>query len=97
MVDLIVSPTYQVTKYLAGLLTPYLGKTEGYVKNSISLVQTLDSVTLSHNDIMVNQDVVSLFTNMPPDVTLEMLRLLFPPPVMEIFCCVLRSAKLFSL
>lgn len=77
IVDTINSTVYLIAKHLAGLLNPHLGKTEAYVKNSTSLVQTLDSFILLPKDRLV-RDIISLFTNVAIEPTLKLLEPLFP-------------------
>lgn len=91
IVNTINPPTYAVSKFLAGLLKPYVGKTEAYVKNSASLVIVLDSIKLVPMDLFVSLDVVSLYTNVPLQQTLQWLEPLFPTSVMALFQCVLTS------
>jgi hypothetical protein len=47
------------------LLNPLIGHSQDRVKNSIDFVDTLHSLRVKPEDIMVGFDVVSLFTNVP--------------------------------
>lgn len=60
-----------MSKFLTGLLKPLVGKTEAHVKNSASLVALLDSTMLAPTDVIVSLDVVSLYTNVPIQQTLQ--------------------------
>lgn len=91
IVNTIRSPTYNISKYLASLLKPQQGPTEVYVKNSAILVQTLDTVTLIPNDLLVSFDVISLFTRVPLKSTIELLTSLFPEATVKLFEYVLHS------
>ena len=64
-------PTYDLAKWLARILSPLAGKTSSNVKNSVHFVQTVREMTFKENDWMVSFDVVSLFTRVPVDETLD--------------------------
>jgi hypothetical protein len=66
IVNNIGAPTYQLSKYLAGLLSEPTGKLKHHVRNSLQFVQILDSLRVQPEDIMVSFDVVSLFTTTAP-------------------------------
>lgn len=91
IVNTIKSPTYFISKYLAGLLKPCVGKTEAYVKNSSALVPALESLVWAPLALFVSLDVVSLYTNVPVQQTLDWLRPFFPGAVINLFRCVLSS------
>ena len=67
------SPTYNLAKLLAKILTPLTGKTESYVKNSSAFAKRIRGTTLAENDIMVSFDVVSLFTRVPLTEAIEVI------------------------
>lgn len=46
-VNMIISPTYNVSKYLSGLLKPFLVHTEAHVKISAALVHVMDATMLA--------------------------------------------------
>ena len=62
IVSNIGDPTYQPSKYLAGLLGQLTCKSIHHVQNSSQFVQTLSSITIQPGDLMVSFDIVSLFT-----------------------------------
>lgn len=88
LVNMIGIPTYDITKYLAGLLKPQLGQTDAYVKNSTVLAQILDTVIPVQG---VSLDVVSLFTNVPVEPTMKLIQPLFRDLVVKLFEYILRS------
>jgi hypothetical protein len=73
IVSTIGSPTYGLAKHLAGLLGSHLGLTSHHVKNSEDFAQTLDTLHVGSKDILVNFDVISLFTRVPLNDALDLL------------------------
>jgi len=57
------SPTYELSKYLANILSP-LQNNEYTVKNSASFVEKIRTLSVDPDEILVSFDVVSLFTYM---------------------------------
>ena len=58
----ISAPTYQLSKYVAGLLNQLTGNSANHMKNSFQFVQTLKSLRVQPVDLMVSFEVVSLPT-----------------------------------
>ena len=73
IVSAIGSPTYNLAKYLTGILSPYVGLCAHHIKNSSEFVQTLSGIQLENTDLLVSLDVVSLFTRVPLADTLRLL------------------------
>ena len=68
------SITYNLSKWLASLLSPLLGRISGsHLVNSEDFIKKVKSVKLD-NKIMLSFDVDSLFTNVPIDTTIAFLR-----------------------
>ena len=59
IVTAIGSPTHELAKER---LSPLVGKTSSFVKNSTDVVKTIKHMRVDANDIFVSFDVVSLFT-----------------------------------
>ena len=59
---------YDLSAYLANILSPLTGKSEYTVTNSVS---TVSNETILDNEIMVSFDVESLFTNVPIDTAVQ--------------------------
>ena len=59
------SPTYGLAKELARILTPLSGGTSSFVKNSAHFVEKISSVKIDSNDCLVSFDGKSLFTQVP--------------------------------
>jgi len=85
IVSNIGAPTYQISKYLAGLLNRITGNSAHHVKNSFQFVQTLKSLRVQPEDLMVRFDLVSLFTNVPIVDSLELLSQHFEDDVLALF------------
>ena len=65
IVDYTGSMTYNLSRALADLLKPTIGKTQYFVKNTADFVDEIRNVVLEEDEIMNSHDVVSLFTNVP--------------------------------
>ena len=65
IVDYTGSIGYNTSRFLADILTPIIGKTEQFVKNSKQLADELASLHLEDDEVLISHDVVSLFTNIP--------------------------------
>jgi len=73
IVSCIGSPTYQLLKHIAKLITPLSGQTPSFVKNSEHFVEFVKDIELRSNEVMVSFDVKSLFTNVPVDEAIEVI------------------------
>ncbi|XP_046395746.1 uncharacterized protein LOC124163008 [Ischnura elegans] len=91
IVNAIGSPTYNLAKYLTGVLSPYVGHCEHHIKNSTEFVKILAGIRLKETDLLVSLDVVSLFTRVPLDDTLRLLAEKFDGDTVQLFRHVLNS------
>ncbi|KAG8236414.1 hypothetical protein J437_LFUL012835 [Ladona fulva] len=85
IVSAINSPTYNLAKYLTGLLSPHVGKCEHHIRNSSHLINILDEIHLDPSNIMVILDVVSLFTKVPLKETFQQLEAIFDKRTIDLF------------
>lgn len=69
IVSFIGSPIYNLSKYVSNLLNFAFLKDEKYVKNSFEFVDFIKTQTIPDNHMLVSLDVISLFTNIPIDLT----------------------------
>ena len=79
------APTYQISKHLAEILGPLTRRSTHHVKNSSQFVQTLDSIILQPEEILVSFDVISLFTDVPIVESLDLLSKHFDKDILALF------------
>ena len=95
---------YNISRALADLLAPLVGKTKYHVQNSKQLAGEMKEVQLEEDDMFVSHDVVSLFSNTPipksteiisnklkKDKTLKKRTLLAPEDIVELLEFVLTT------
>jgi len=73
IVDYTGSICYNLSRSLADLLSPLVGKTPHHVQNSKDLAECMQHVVLDEEDIFLSHDVVSLFTNTPIEEAIEII------------------------
>ena len=66
--------TYNVAKELSRILSPLIGWTDTYIKNSSHFVSKIKDLLFNENDIMVSFDVKSLFTKVPIEDSLHIIK-----------------------
>ena len=74
IVSCIGSPTYQLSKHITSLISPLAGHTSSHVKNSRHFTEMIGSVHVESDEILVSFDVSSLFTNVPVDEAISVIR-----------------------
>jgi len=84
-------PTYQLSKYFAGLLSQLTWNSAHHPPNSFQFVQILKSLRVQPEDLMVSFDVVSLFHNVPIVDSLDLRSQHFEDNVLVLFKHVLTS------
>ena len=67
------SPCRELSKVLLNILTPLVGKTDSFIKNSKDFVEKSKTIVLTETDRLVSFDVESLFTNVPVPETLKII------------------------
>ena len=65
------SPSYQLSKHLSMILAPLIGNSVSHVHNSAEFTSFIVSQTLNPDEILVSFDVVSLFTNVPVNLAID--------------------------
>ena len=91
IVSNIGAPTYQLAKHLSGLLNQLTGRTAHHVKNSFHFIEILESLQIKPGDLMVSFDVVSLFTKVPVEESLTLLKQHFNNEILALYKHVLTS------
>jgi hypothetical protein len=74
IVSSIGSPCYALAGIIHKILSTLAGKSESFVKNSGHFIKLLKCVNLQALDTLVSFDIVSLFTNVPVDEALQVIR-----------------------
>ena len=65
IVSFVSSPTYALSKFLASLLSPIVGLSDSYVRNSQQIAQFITTQNVPDSEVLVSFDVVSHFTCVP--------------------------------
>ncbi|GJQ79489.1 hypothetical protein Trydic_g16342 [Trypoxylus dichotomus] len=68
------SPTYGLAKYVAKQPAQYSGNTKIFVKNSEHFTEILQQHEITKEDLLVSFEVESLFSNVPVEETLEIIK-----------------------
>ena len=66
--------TYNASRYVAGVLAPLVGCTENTSRNSGDFIEQVSGLPIDDNEIMVSFDVSALYTSLPIDRVLEVVR-----------------------
>lgn len=73
VVSCISSPGYKLARFLHNTLAPVIKTFKFNLKNSHEFVEGIKNIRLPENYRLVSLDVVSLFTNIPKDLVLEII------------------------
>ena len=68
------STNYEVAKELSRILSPMVGNSPHPIKNTADFVQQLKGITLKANESIVSYDVSALFTSVPIDHAINIIR-----------------------
>ena len=74
IVSSIGSATYETAKELSKILKPLVGRSIHHVKNNQEFIQSLQDITVDEEDCMMSFDVKSLFTSIPIQPTLTIIK-----------------------
>ena len=74
IIDNTGSTGYNVSRSLADIISPIVGNMEHHVMNSKQLADDLKDIKLEEDGYLISHDVVSLFTNTPADLTMDIIR-----------------------
>ena len=82
------SACHSLSHFLVEIISPLTGNSSSYVKNSAHFVERINDAPI-HSNQMVSLDVVSLFTKVPTDETLAVVRdKLAADPLLEECTCI---------
>lgn len=74
IISTIGTTTYKTAKYITGVLSSIIGNGPLNMKDSFQLATILKNMTLPPDHIMVSFDVVSMFTNIPIEFALDIIK-----------------------
>ena len=74
IVSCIGSPTYRLAKHLVHIIGPLAGQTPSFVKNSRHFVEIVRGETIDSEEKLVSFDVESLFTNVPVEESITIIK-----------------------
>lgn len=74
IVSSIGSPCHKLARFLLKILNPLSGKTDSFINNTPHFLEKLQDAHINTQHLMVSFDVVSLFTNVPVDKTLHIIK-----------------------
>ena len=66
--------TYSTSKELSRILSPLVGKSPHHIHNNQEFIQHLKGISLGPDDVMVSYDVRALFTSVPVQPALEVIK-----------------------
>ena len=74
IVSSIGSATYETGKELSRILKPLVGRSTHHVRNNQEFIQSIQEITIEEEDCMMSFDVKSLFTSVPIQPTLNIIK-----------------------
>jgi hypothetical protein len=74
IVNTIGSPTYELAKHVAKILSPLVGHTDSFIKDSNDFIKIIKNEKLKPQDTLISFDVVSLFTKIPLDEAIQIIK-----------------------
>ena len=67
-------PLCKIAKFIQDIIAPSIRNSSYLLLDSIKFVQDIKSLIISRNDLMISLDIVNLFTNIPIETTLNIIR-----------------------
>ena len=74
IVSSIGTVTYKIAKYLARILSPLVGKTDHFVKDSADFVAKIKDLEVPPGHKLISYDVSTLFTSIPTPVAVAVIK-----------------------
>lgn len=75
IISCIDTGTYDIAQHFTKIIQNVVGKTERHIRNSLDFKHNLMGVMLPRNQVMLSLDVKSLFTNIPLDLVIKVIKL----------------------
>jgi hypothetical protein len=91
IVNTIGSPTYELAKHVAKILSPLVGHTDSFIKDSNEFIKIIEKEKLKPEDTLISFDVVSLFTKIPLDEAIQVVKEVTDPETTKLAEVCLRS------
>ncbi|XP_071495131.1 uncharacterized protein [Diadema antillarum] len=74
IVSSINSVTYNIAKQLTSILSPLVGLSDHHIQNSGDFIEKVRDIKVEENETIASFDVSALFTSVPPDKAIEVVR-----------------------
>lgn len=74
MVSFTGSPTYELSKFLSDILSTLIGISPYHIRNTQDWVTAARTIQMEKDEELVSFDVISLFTSMPTDIAVQVVR-----------------------
>ena len=74
IVSSVDSVTYNAAKHIAYIIGPLIGKSKHHIVNSQDFVNKIRDIKLQENETITSYDVSALFTCVPPDEAVQVVR-----------------------
>jgi hypothetical protein len=91
IVNTIGSPTYELAKHVAKILSPLVGHTDSFIKDSNEFIKIIKNEKVRPQDTLISFDVVSLFTKIPLDEAIQIVKEITDPETANLAEVCLRS------
>jgi hypothetical protein len=91
IVNTIGSPTYELAKHVAKILNPLVGHTDSFIKDSNEFINIIKNEKVRPQDTLISFDVVSLFTKIPLDEAIQIVKEVTDPETTNLAEVCLRS------
>jgi hypothetical protein len=80
-VNTIGSPTYELAKHVAKIPSPLVGHTDSFIKDSNEFINIIKNEKVRPQDTLISFDVVSLFTKIPLDEAIQIVKEVTDPEI----------------
>uniref|UniRef100_A0A1B6D9B7 Reverse transcriptase domain-containing protein n=1 Tax=Clastoptera arizonana TaxID=38151 RepID=A0A1B6D9B7_9HEMI len=95
IVSAVNSPCHKIAAYIAKALTPHVGQSDTFVRDSRHFVELIENIQVQETDLLVGFDVKSLSTKVPVPETIELINAILPADLANIPAVCLTSTYFF--